>query len=212
MSKYVIGLDYGSDSCRAYIVDAATGVEQGTAVKYYPRWMKGLYCQPTANQYRQHPNDYIECLEGAVKKHWPNVILQCRQRDRYVVRHHRSTPVFTDKEGTPLALLPEFAKTPTHVRVVERPHRHQKAAEINELCAKWKLTTPRTKGYLFLRRFWAKVLHVLRADEVFANRLFVVEHCDCCSLISATETENIKRSRCAAVTRLCGWKNGWTAL
>ncbi|HBL72084.1 MAG TPA: ribulokinase, partial [Bacteroidales bacterium] len=97
MSKYVIGLDYGSDSCRAYIVDAATGVEQGTAVKYYPRWMKGLYCQPTANQYRQHPNDYIECLEGAVKE----ALAKC---DPSVAANvigmsfdtTGSTPVFTD--------------------------------------------------------------------------------------------------------------------
>jgi len=58
--KYVIGLDYGSDSCRAVVVDAISGAEMASAVKYYPRWMEGKYCVPTANQYRQHPLDYIE--------------------------------------------------------------------------------------------------------------------------------------------------------
>ena len=34
--NYVIGLDYGTDSCRAIIVEATTGKEVATAVKYYP--------------------------------------------------------------------------------------------------------------------------------------------------------------------------------
>ena len=58
--KYVIGLDYGTDSVRALIVNAGTGEEVGSAVEYYPRWSKGLYCDSTKSQYRQHPLDYLE--------------------------------------------------------------------------------------------------------------------------------------------------------
>ena len=65
--KYVIGLDYGSDSARAVVVNAETGEEMASSVKYYPRWMEGKYCVPTANQYRQHPQDYVDALEYTVK-------------------------------------------------------------------------------------------------------------------------------------------------
>ena len=65
--KYVIGLDYGSDSARAVVINALTGEELASSVKYYPRWAEGKYCAPTANQYRQHPLDYVEVLEYTVK-------------------------------------------------------------------------------------------------------------------------------------------------
>ena len=42
--KYVIGIDYGSDSCRGVIIDAMNGRELASEVFYYPRWKQGLYC------------------------------------------------------------------------------------------------------------------------------------------------------------------------
>ncbi|MBD0287994.1 MAG: ribulokinase, partial [Flavisolibacter sp.] len=60
---FVIGVDYGSDSVRTIIVDAANGKEMASSVFYYPRWKDGLFCDPSANQFRQHPLDYIEGLE-----------------------------------------------------------------------------------------------------------------------------------------------------
>ena len=68
MSKaYVIGLDYGSDSVRSVLVDAANGEELSSAVFYYPRWNSGKFCDPMTNQFRQHPLDYIEGLESTIK-------------------------------------------------------------------------------------------------------------------------------------------------
>ena len=109
-TKYVIGLDYGSDSARAVVVDVADGKTLATAVKYYPRWKKGLYCVPSANQWRQHPLDYIEVLEGSVKE----ALAACPAGTAENVigiafDTTGSTPVFTDENGTPLALKPEFA-------------------------------------------------------------------------------------------------------
>ena len=66
MNKYVIGLDYGSDSARAIDPSMPLRVRQvASSVKYYPRWEEGKYCDPAANRYRQHPLDYIEVLESS---------------------------------------------------------------------------------------------------------------------------------------------------
>ena len=54
-SKYVIGIDFGSDSVRSIVVDAADGSELANAVVEYPLWKQGKYCNPSENRYRQHP-------------------------------------------------------------------------------------------------------------------------------------------------------------
>ena len=106
MEKYVIGLDYGSDSARAIVVNALTGETLATAVKYYPRWKEGKYCNPAINQYRQHPQDYIDVLEASVKE----ALAACPAGTAEKVvgiafDTTGSTPAFTDATGTPLALL-----------------------------------------------------------------------------------------------------------
>ena len=65
MAKYVLGLDFGTDSVRTVVVNAESGKEEANKVAYYKRWSQGLYCDPAKNQFRQHPLDYIEGLEEA---------------------------------------------------------------------------------------------------------------------------------------------------
>ena len=62
--KYVIGVDFGSDSVRAVVVDTASGEIAGSGTAFYPRWKKGLYQHPEQNIFRQHPLDYLEALES----------------------------------------------------------------------------------------------------------------------------------------------------
>ena len=44
--KYTIGIDFGTDSVRSLMVNAYTGEEVSGAVFEYPRWKKGMYCNP----------------------------------------------------------------------------------------------------------------------------------------------------------------------
>ena len=65
--KFVVGVDFGTDSVRSVIVNAFNGDEVASSVFQYPRWKKGLYCDPSQNQFRQHPLDYIEGLENTIR-------------------------------------------------------------------------------------------------------------------------------------------------
>ena len=217
MSKYVIGLDYGSDSARAVIVDAETGKEMASSVKNYPRWMEGKYCVPTANQYRQHPQDYIDALEYTVK----DALSKCPAGPAEKVvgiafDTTGSTPVFTDKNGTPLSLLPEFAENPNAMFVLWKDHTAIKEAhEINDLCARWDIDYSSYEGGIYSSEwFWAKALHVLRADEKVRNAAFsIVEHCDWLPglITDKTNPSIICRSRCASGHKAM-WLEKWGGL
>jgi len=215
--KYVIGLDYGSDSARAVVVNAETGEEMASSVKYYPRWTEGKYCVPTANQYRQHPQDYVDVLEYTVK----DALSKCpagtaEQVVGIAFDTTGSTPVFTNKEGTPLSLLPEFAENPNAMFVLWKDHTAIKEAqEINDLAAKWDIDYTSYEGGIYSSEwFWAKALHVLRADEKVRNAAYsIVEHCDWLPglLVGKTNPHEICRSRCASGHKAM-WLEKWGGL
>ena len=108
--KYVIGVDFGSDSVRSLVVNAEHGEEVASAVHYYKRWKEGLYCVPSINQFRQHPLDYIEGLESTIKECLSAAGEEIARKIVGIsVDTTGSTPVAVNKQGTPLALLPEFS-------------------------------------------------------------------------------------------------------
>lgn len=204
-NKYVIGLDYGTDSVRSVVVDTADGTELASSVFNYPRWKEGLYCDPANNQFRQHPLDYLEGLEstikGALSKCDPGV---AQQVVGLSVDTTGSTPVAVTKEGTPLSLTGEFADNPNAMFVLWKDHTSvAEAEEVNQLARSWGGTdfTMYEGGIYSSEWFWAKLLHVIRVDEKVRNAAFSwVEHCDWIPAIltGMTDPLKIKRSRCAA--------------
>ena len=180
--SFVIGVDYGTDSVRSVIVDTSNGNEINSSVFYYPRWREGLFCIPSANQFRQHPLDYIEGLESTIK--------DCLQKAGTAVAKNikgisidttGSTPVAVDKTGTPLSLLPGFENNPHAMFVLWKDHTATKeAAEINEHAEKFDTNYLQFVGGIYSSEwFWAKLLRILRTDEAVRNACYSwVEHCD----------------------------------
>lgn len=203
-NHYVIGVDYGTDSVRSLIVNADTGEELAASVFLYPRWKAGAYCDPVTNQFRQHPQDYVDGLEHTIREALSQVDAQvATQVIGIAVDTTGSTPVAVNAQGTPLALLPEFAENPNAMFILWKDHTSiGEAAEINQLCADWKIDYSKYEGGIYSSEwFWAKILRTYRVDERIRQAAYSwVEHCDWIPflLTGGSDVRAMKRSRCAA--------------
>ncbi len=216
--KYVLGIDYGSDSGRAVLIDTANGEELATSVCYYPRWMEGKYCKPEINQYRQHPQDYIDVLIKIIT----DVVEQTKNLDsaKHIVGMSfdttGSTPCFVNEEGIPLALTAEFQEDPNAMFVLWKDHTAIKEAdEINKISKEWKIDyTSHVGGIYSSEWFWAKAAKVLRDSEAVKSAAYsIIEHCDWMPALVCDKQKpaEVVRSRCSAGHKAM-WREEWGGL
>jgi L-ribulokinase len=202
--SYVMGVDYGTDSVRSVIINTNNGEEIASSVFIYPRWKDGLYCNPSQNQFRQHPLDYIEGLEITIKECLHKAGASVASNVKAIsIDTTGSTPVAVDKSGTPLALIPGFENNPNAMFVLWKDHTSTKeAAEINEHATKFDINYLQFVGGIYSSEwFWAKLLHVLRVDESVRDECYSwVEHCDWIPflLTGGTDVLQMKRGICSA--------------
>lgn len=212
MTSYALGLDYGTDSVRALLVNTADGTEVASHVTSYPRWQQGLFCDAARNQFRQHPLDYLDSLEQVMAGLW--------QRAPAGAAAHviglsfdttGSTPIALDADGMALALKPAFADNPNAMFVLWKDH--TAIAEAAEIAAAASGTPYlRYMGGIYSSEwYWAKVLHVLREDGAVAAAAHTwVEHCDWISAVvtGTTHPSRLRMGRCATGHKLM-WHASW---
>ena len=153
--KYVIGVDFGTESGRALLVEVATGEEIATAVHAYTNGVidetlpeSGVRLEP--DWALQDPNDYLEVLKHAV----PAVLKQSGVDPRDVIGIATDFTACTilpvKMDGTPLCFLPAYRTRP-HAWVKLWKH-HAAQPEANTLNA-----TARRLGCDFLDRYGGKI-------------------------------------------------------
>ncbi len=174
-----LGIDFGTDSVRAIVVDEA-GQTLAEAVRPYPRWSEGRYIDAAAGMFRQHPLDYIEAMTDAVREAVSHV--DAAEVRGIGVDTTGSTPCLTDASGVPLALRPEFTDDPDAMFVLWKDHTAiEEERRINEVAHSGDGPdyTAYEGGVYSCEWFWSKVLHIVRANpRVRAAAVGAVEHCD----------------------------------
>jgi len=194
--KFAIGVDYGTNSVRALIVDTADGAEIATHVYDFPSGKDGILLDAKdPNLARQNPADYIE---GFYKSVGTAIKLAKKKRgfspENVVgigVDTTGSTPIPVDRQGMPLAMKPQFKKNlAAHAWLWKDHTGHAEAAEITERAQRSK------DGYLgkcggtySSEWYWSKILHCKRtAPKVFDAAFAWIE---CADFVPAFITGNL---------------------
>lgn len=184
--QYTIGLDYGTNSVRALIVNTANGKEIASAVWGYETGTAGVILSRDPNLARQNPADYIKGAEITIKKALAAAKKNVRafKPEQVVgigVDTTGSTPLPVDANGQPLAFQKKFAKNPAAMAWLWKDHTG--IAEATEITALAKKLRPqylaKCGGTYSSEWFFSKILHCLRtAPEVFDAAYTWVECAD----------------------------------
>ena len=206
--KFSIGVDYGTNSVRAIVVDVADGREIASSVFNYPSGEAGILVdKKDPNLARQNPADYIEGFYVTVKE-----AVEIASKNRGFkpelvvgigVDATGSTPLPVDENATPLAMKPGFKKNLAAYAWLWKDHTsHAEAAEITERAAKAKENyLAKCGGTYSSEWFWSKILHCKRiAPEVFDAAYSWVEQSDFIPafITGNTNPDTMPRSICAA--------------
>jgi L-ribulokinase len=209
VKRSALGLDFGTNSVRALLVDVTDGGELATATHEYETGRDGIILDSAnPDMARQNPADYIRGTEAVVKA----VLSKAKRTDRSFdpaqiigigVDTTGSTPLPVDNTGTPLSFQKRFKKNPNAQAWLWKDHTsYAEAAMITELAAREHPEyLAKCGGTYSSEWFFSKIFHCLRVDpEVFDAASSWVECSDFIPglLTGITDPLVMKRSRCAA--------------
>ena len=210
MSKYTIGIDYGSLSGRAVLAECSTGTVLAESTLDYPHAVMDTALPngtPLGQDWAlQHPQDYLDVLYHTLPALLQSSGVAPEDIIGIGVDFTACTILPVKADGTPLCFLPEFAEQP-HAYVKLWKH-HAAENYANRLTA---IATERREG--FLSRYggkisseWElpKIWQILdEAPEVYNAADYIVEAGD---WLVWQLTGVLGKSACAA-----GYKGTWSA-
>ena len=208
MAEYTIGLDFGTNSVRALIVNVADGEEVATAVWQYAHGQGGVVCDSQQPHLaRQHPQDYLdgmaECVRDALHEASLRTDFYPHDVIAIGVDTTGSTPMPVDREGIPLAMREEFSKNPDAMAWLWKDHTaHAEAVEITNLASRIRPNyLSKCGGVYSAEWFWSKLLHCIRTNPEVSDAIHTwVEISDWIpAVLTGTERpDKMRRGICAA--------------
>jgi L-ribulokinase len=188
MAKYAVGVDFGTESGRAALVNVADGQEVATAVYSYSHGVIDEKLPVPGKEVRlepdwalQDPEDYLRTFKVAV----PAVLKESGVDPADVIGvgidFTACTMLPVKADGTPLCVLPEFRKNPhAWVKLWKHHAAQPEADKINETARRLGETwLDRYGGKISSEWFFSKVLQILdEAPKVYAAADRMIEAAD----------------------------------
>ncbi|PYR59393.1 MAG: ribulokinase [Acidobacteria bacterium] len=208
MTAFTLGIDYGTNSVRAVVVDCANGATAGTCVFPYPSGDHGVLLDPrNPHLARQNPADYLAGLRAAV--HGALADAEGRpgfSSDRVIgigVDTTGSTPLPIDARAQPLALDARWSQNlAAHAWLWKDHTSASEAALITEAARRQAPEYLAPIGGTYSSEWWwSKIWHCLNvAPDVFDAAASWVELADYVPavLAGANDPRAIVRGVCAA--------------
>jgi L-ribulokinase len=176
--SYVIGVDFGTLSARAVVVDADDGAELGSALHEYAHGVMDRTLAATGAELPplwalQDPADYVEALQTAV----PAAVRAAGVSPRQVVGigtdFTASSPMPVIADGTPLCQVPGFEDRPHAYVKLWKHHAGQRHADrVNAVAEeRGEPWLPRYGGRISSEWEFAKALQVLEEDPESYERM-----------------------------------------
>lgn len=184
--RFSIGLDFGTNSARAVVVDLQNGSEVAESVFDYPTGDAGVVLdRRDPNLARQNPADYLEGFHASLRDVVSEACKTRGFRPKDVigigVDTTGSTPIPVDRDGMPLALTPAFKKNVDAYAWLWKDHTsYAEAAEITRRGQRSKAGYLNKCGGSYSSEwYWSKILRCKRvAPKVFAAAYAWVELAD----------------------------------
>ncbi len=218
---FTIGIDYGTNSVRAVIVDCANGALVGTSVFNYPSGDQGILLDPKdPHLARQHPGDYVRGLRGSVTGALADAAGTAGFSPDAVigigVDTTGSTPLPVDRQARPLAMDPAWeSNLAAHAWLWKDHTSADEAAAITATAAKHAphLLAP-IGGTYSSEWWWSKIWRCLKvAPEVFDAAASWVELADFVPAVLAGVNDSTKIVRCiCAAGHKALYSNTWGGL
>ncbi len=185
-NRYSLGLDYGTNSVRALVVDVANGREVAEAVWNYAHGREGVILSRDPNLARQHPADYVTGAEKSIRGALARAKRHVRgfKPEQVIgigVDTTGSTPLPVDGHGQPLAFQRKFAANSAAMAWLWKDHTG--VAEAEEITRLARSIRPqylaKCGGTYSSEWFFSKIFHCLRTSpKVFGAAHLWVECAD----------------------------------
>jgi L-ribulokinase len=205
---FTIGIDYGTNTVRAIVVDCSDGREIASCIVDYPTGKHGVILDPRDHHVaRQHPGDYLfglqKSLIGALEQASKFPDFKTSGVIGIGIDTTGSSPLPVDRNNVPLGLHDKFKDHLAAQCWLWKDHTsYDEALQITRTAAEFRPEYIAKCGNMYSSEwFWSKIWHCLKtAPEVFESAFSWVELADYIPsvLSGVTDPLEIKRGVCAA--------------